>query len=57
MNGIALAHAVRDGRPPVAIVVASGRDVPAAGELPEQALYIRKPYRAEQVIAALRMAA
>lgn len=57
MDGIRLAHAVRDGWPPVTIVVASGRVVPAANELPAEVRYIRKPYRAEDVVAALRKAA
>ncbi len=57
MDGIKLAHAVRDGWPPVVIVVASGRVIPRESELPEQACYIRKPYRPAEVISALRQAA
>lgn len=57
MDGIKLAHAVRDRWPPITIVVASGRVVPNAGELPERVRYIKKPYRPADVIAALREAA
>ncbi|HEY5796205.1 MAG TPA: response regulator [Bosea sp. (in: a-proteobacteria)] len=57
MDGIKLAHAVRDGWPPVAIVVASGRIIPREGELPTGVLYINKPYRPVEVIAALKKAA
>jgi CheY-like chemotaxis protein len=57
MNGIKLAQAVRSGWPPVTIVVASGRVVPDAGELPERVCYIRKPYQPAEVIAALKRAA
>lgn len=57
MDGIKLAHAVRDGWPPVVVVVASGRVTPQEGELPAHVRYIRKPYRPADVIAALRQAA
>lgn len=57
MDGIELAHTVRHGWPPMMIVVASGRVVPAEGDLPDNALYLRKPYRPDRVISALRRAA
>jgi two-component system, response regulator PdtaR len=57
MDGIKLAHAVRLGWPHVTIVVASGRVVPKAGDLPENTHYIKKPYRPIEVIAAVRNAA
>lgn len=57
MDGMKLAHAVRLGWPPILIVVASGRVMPHEGELPENVQYIRKPYRAAEVIAAFRPAA
>ena len=57
IDGMKLAHAVRLGWPPVTIVVASGRVVPGAGELPDNVCYVKKPYRPAEVIAALRRAA
>ncbi|KRE09700.1 hypothetical protein ASE63_03985 [Bosea sp. Root381] len=54
MNGIALAHAVRLGWPPIVIVVASGRVAPRAGELPPNVRYFQKPYGAAELIDALR---
>lgn len=54
MDGMKLAHVVRLGWPPILIVVASGRVMPRDGELPENVQYIRKPYRAAEVIAAFR---
>ena len=40
--------------PPIAIVIASGRLVPADGELPEGAHFIGKPFSAEVVHGHLR---
>ncbi|GAU86741.1 response regulator receiver protein [Bosea sp. BIWAKO-01] len=57
MDGINLAHAVREGWPPVTIVVASGRLVPAAEDLPDNTRYLKKPYRPAEVIEAFRHAA
>ena len=57
MDGMKLAHVVRLGWPPILIVVASGRVMPHEGELPETVQYIRKPYRAAEVIAAFRSTA
>lgn len=57
MNGIALAHAVREGWPPVGIVVASGRVCPENGDLPANVSFLKKPYRPRDVLSALRKAA
>jgi CheY-like chemotaxis protein len=57
MNGIALAHAVRDGWPPVGILVVSGRVCPEKGDLPANVGFLRKPYRSCDVVSALRKAA
>ena len=54
MNGLKLAHAIRGRWPPIQLLVASGRKVPAEGELPVNGRFISKPYSAEQVVAALR---
>ncbi|GEO15860.1 hypothetical protein [Microvirga aerophila] len=43
MNGFELARQARDCWPRISIV--SGRAAPAHGDLPEQAVFIAKPYR------------
>ena len=53
-NGFALAREVAVKWPPIAIVIASGRLVPADGELPEGAHFIGKPFSAEVVHGHLR---
>ncbi len=53
-NGFALARETAVRWPSVAIVVASGRLRPAAGELPEGARFIGKPFSAEIVHGHLR---
>lgn len=57
MDGIKLARAVRSMWPPIAIVVASGRVVPAAGQLPGGVPYLKKPYLPAEVIGTFRKAA
>jgi hypothetical protein len=52
MDGLRLAHAIRRRWPPIHLIVASGSDI--AGKLPVNGRFIRKPYSAEQVAAALR---
>ena len=54
MDGWKLAHAIRGRWPPIHLIVTSGLYVPAEGQLPAKGLFIRKPYSAEQVTAALR---
>ena len=54
MDGWKLAHAIRGRWPPIHLIVTSGLYVPADGQLPVKSLFIRKPYSAEQVTAALR---
>ncbi|KRE13883.1 hypothetical protein ASE63_17905 [Bosea sp. Root381] len=56
MDGIKLAHVIRTGWPPIVIVVASGRVVPALGVLPDNVRFLPKPYRPAEVIEALRQA-
>ncbi|HEY4941450.1 MAG TPA: response regulator [Rhizomicrobium sp.] len=54
MNGLRLAHAIRGRWPPIHLIVASGRKVPAEGELPANGRFILKPYTPEHVAAVLR---
>jgi CheY-like chemotaxis protein len=44
MDGVALAHYVRDRWPPVKIIVTSGYAKVCEGDLPAGALFIEKPY-------------
>ena len=52
MNGAKLAAAVRDRWPPVHIIITSGKGMPAI--MPSLALFIPKPYTAQNVVAAMR---
>jgi CheY-like chemotaxis protein len=44
MDGLGLAHAVRDRWPPVELLVTSGRCHIGANELPARGRFIPKPY-------------
>lgn len=58
MDGMKLAAAIRDRWPPIEIIITSGKRHIGKDELPERSVFFPKPYRREQVTAAmLRMAA
>ena len=54
MNGLKLSAAVRDRWPPVKIIATSGHFKVQAGDLPEDARFIAKPYQPAQIISAIR---
>lgn len=54
MDGLKLAHAVRQHWPSVAIIVTSGHVRPAQGELPANGIFFPKPYPPQGMIAALQ---
>lgn len=54
MDGLRLAHAVRDRWPPVSIIVASGHVTVKPEELPENGLFFAKPYPPGSVVSALK---
>src|SRR3984957_21229573 len=54
MDGLKLAHAVRDRWPPIKIIVTSGRELVTAYDLPEGGLFFAKPYDAAEICKALR---
>jgi len=54
MDGLKLAHAVRDRWPPIQILVASGQVRLQQSDLPSNSAFLGKPYRGEAVIACLR---
>jgi two-component system, response regulator PdtaR len=44
MDGLALAHYVRGRWPPIKLIVTSGYVKAGANDLPEQAIFVEKPY-------------
>jgi two-component system, response regulator PdtaR len=52
MDGLKLATAVRDRWPPVHIIITTGKVRPL--QIPENALFIPKPYLASNLVAAMR---
>jgi CheY-like chemotaxis protein len=53
MDGLKLAAAVRGRWPPIEFIVTSGRQSPAASEMPERTFFITKPYTSAQLASAL----
>lgn len=54
MDGLRLAHAVRDRWPPIKIIVASGRVRLKQSDLPPNSAFLEKPYHGKAMIAQLR---
>lgn len=54
MDGLKLAHAVRNRWPPVKIVVVSGHRLVDPTELPTDSRFFGKPFQAEKMIAELQ---
>lgn len=52
-DGLALAHAFRERCPRCAIVVVSGRAIPAARELAVDAAFMSKPYDNRDIVATV----
>jgi CheY-like chemotaxis protein len=57
IDGIRLAHTVRERWPPVSILIASGHQRPASHELPPKARFFTKPYARAAIKSALKEAA
>jgi CheY-like chemotaxis protein len=54
MDGLKLARFVRDRWPPIKIIATSGRVVAGDDDLPAGSLFLPKPYRGAELVAALR---
>lgn len=54
MNGLKLAHFVRDRWPPIKLIATSGHIRPEGYELPHGGRFLPKPYSAREVAAHLR---
>jgi two-component system, response regulator PdtaR len=50
MDGIRLAHCVRDRWPPVQFIVTSGQLKFREAELPPGSVFVSKPYSPEQIV-------
>ncbi|MFC1455729.1 response regulator [Microvirga arabica] len=57
MNGFALARAVREQWPGIGIVMTSGRERPGPDELPDEVVFLAKPYLPDTVIQVIRQMA
>ena len=53
MDGLRLAHAVRERWPPVSIMITSGRRKVTKEDLPENGLFFAKPYPPDEIVEAL----
>lgn len=53
MDGLKLAHFIRDRWPPILIVVASGKKIVAESQLPPGSRFFSKPYEHGSIVSAL----
>ena len=54
MDGLMLAHAIRDRWPPIHLIVTSGLTTPGERDLPANGRFLRKPYEAAKIASTLR---
>jgi CheY-like chemotaxis protein len=54
MDGLKLAHAVRNRWPPIKIIVASGKERLEPRELPTESSFVGKPYEPQALVERLR---
>ena len=55
MDGLKLAHAIRDRWPPIELILTSGKHRLEAGHLPERGKFLSKPYDQNALVASIRM--
>ena len=56
MDGLAMARHLRNRGPELALVIATGRSLAEASDLPAAAQYLQKPYAAHALLASVRAA-
>jgi CheY-like chemotaxis protein len=54
MDGLKLAHAVRDRWPPIKILVVSGKQPLQPSDLPSNSCFVVKPYQASALVDEIR---
>ncbi|WP_312017491.1 response regulator [Bradyrhizobium sp. AUGA SZCCT0431] len=55
MNGLQLAHAVRENWPPIKIILASGQLKLSGSEIPLDSRFFGKPLQSDEIIAEMRV--
>jgi two-component system, response regulator PdtaR len=55
MDGLKLAHAVRDRWPPIKIVIVSGKAHPLDADLPSNSRFFAKPYTVSKMVSDLQI--
>ncbi|WP_294235134.1 response regulator [uncultured Sphingomonas sp.] len=53
MDGVKLAHFVRDRYPPTILIVVSGMANPSAADLPDRAVFVGKPFDPRHVLGVI----
>ena len=53
LDGLKLAHFIRDRWPPIDLIITSGQFTPEPKDLPTECRFISKPFEPEQLVAAL----
>ena len=54
MDGLKLAHAIRERWPPIELILTSGHFDLSDDEMPERGRFFPKPYRDQEIISALQ---
>ena len=54
MDGLKLAHAIRERWPPIELILTSGHFDLSHDEIPERGRFFPKPYRDQEIISALQ---
>ena len=54
MDGLKLAHAIRERWPPIELILTSGHFDLSDDEIPEYGRFFPKPYRDQEIISALQ---
>ena len=54
MDGLKLAHAIRERWPPIELILTSGHFDFSHDEIPERGRFFPKPYRDQEIISALQ---
>ena len=57
MDGLELARTIRDQWPGIGVVITSGRERPGPGALPDEVVFLTKPYLPATVIQVVRQMA